>query len=167
MRISHTLRLSSVALCMCALFSSCDKIDENVIPDFPVQIVFTDVGMWHKYGIAGALDYRMFIRQTKQPEGFFYTATTYTGYGGVLLVGDIYSNPQAYDLSCPVERSPDIRVYIDNQSHQAVCPKCGSRFDVFENYGYPIQGPAAEKKFGLSRYNVYQGTGTNYMVIAR
>ena len=160
-----------LSICLSAavgsLSSSCDRIDDDLIPDVPVQIVFTDVGMWHTYGISGALDYRMFIRQTKQPAGFFYTATTYTGYGGVLLVGDVYGNPKAYDLSCPVAHSPDIRVAVDRQTNQAVCPVCYSHFDIFENSGYPVDGPAATKRYGLTRYNVYPGTGTTYMVIGR
>lgn len=154
-------------LAVTIMISSCHHIDDEMIPAVPVQIVFTDIGMWNTYGVSGALDYRTFIRQENRPAGFFYTATTYTGYGGVLLVGDVYGNPQAFDLSCPVEHQPDVRIYIDSETHNGVCPKCGSTYDVFENLGYPLSGPAAKHGYGLTRYNVYSGAGTTYRVISR
>lgn len=166
-KLADKLIAATLLAAATAAAASCDRIDDNIIPAVPVQIVFTDIGMWDRYGVAGALDWRIFNRQTSQPAGFFFTASTYTGYGGVLLVGDIYGNPQAYDLSCPVEHNPDVRVNIDAESHRAVCDKCGSQYDVFENLGYPFSGPAAQKGYGLTRYNVYPGTGTTYKVIGR
>ncbi len=155
------------ALIAMAATPSCNSIDDDAIPSVPVQIVFNDVGVWDRYGVAGALDCRYFIKETRQPSGFFYTATTYTGWGGVLLVGDIYGEPRAYDLSCPVEHAPDVRIAVDNDTHQAVCPKCGSVYDVFENYGYPLSGPAAKRGLGLKLYHVYPGNGSTYRVITR
>ncbi len=148
-------------------FSSCNSIDDDLIPSVPVQIVFTDVGMWNNYGVAGAMDYKYFIRESKQPAGFFYTATTYTGYGGILLVSDVYGQAQAFDLACPVEHMTNVRIYIETESMHAVCPKCGSHYDVFENLGYPLSGKATESGYGLKRYNVYPGTATTYRIIAR
>lgn len=145
---------------------SCDRVDDQRIPAVPVQIVFTDAGMWNLYGVGGALQHRRFIKTAtiSEPAGFFYTASTFTGYGGVLLVGDIMGDPKAYDLSCPYECSPDVRVAIDRESHLAVCPKCQSAYDVFENQGLPVSGPAAQRGYSLRRYGVYSGT-TNYRVI--
>ena len=46
--------------------------------------------------------------------------------------------PLAYDLSCPYERKPDIRVRMvaDGILPMAVCPECGSKYDVTESGGF-------------------------------
>lgn len=90
-----------------------------------------------------------------------------TGYGGVLLVADINGMPRAYDLSCPVENNPEIRVKVDMETTDAVCPKCGSHYDVFVNYGSPTSGPAAKNGYGLTRYMVGSGPNGEYRVISR
>lgn len=162
----HTLRHLLITMLTCSTLTSCDSVDDKRIPSMPVQIVFTDVGMWNMYGVGGAMQSRRFFRTKteSQPTGFFYTATTYTGYGGVLLVGDIMGDPKAYDLACPYECSPEIRVSVDSKTHLAVCPKCHSEYDVFENQGIAVSGPAAKRGYSLRRYGVYSGS-TNYRVI--
>ncbi len=165
--VMRVMLASLVAVVVACLVSSCDHIDDKRLPPVNVQIVFSDIGMWNTYGVGGALEYREFIREKKLPGGFFYSATTYTGFGGVLLVGDIYGNPVAYDLACPVECRSDVRVAIDAETHRAVCPVCHSEYDVFENQGHPLSGPAATNGYGLQRYGVYPGAGTTYRVIAR
>lgn len=158
------------ALVMSALLTtSCNRIDDNRIPGVGVNIVFSTPGIWAKYGISGALDTRRFIRSATSPvpADFPYTVTTYTGYGGVLLVGDVYGNPLAYDLSCPYEAKPDIRINVDRDANDAVCPVCGSTYDIFEGQGRPTSGPAAERGYGLTRYRVLEGDALNYRVITR
>ena len=41
---------------------------------------------------------------------------------------------QAYDMCCPNELDPDVRVWPDSTGIYAVCEKCGSRFDL-SSYG--------------------------------
>ena len=61
--------------------------------------------------------------------------------------------------------------YCDDCGHQElemdVCPKCGSHYDVFVNYGSPTSGPAAKSGFGLTRYMVGSGPNGEYRVISR
>ena len=137
------------------IFSSCEHINDDRIPPLPVNIEFSNVGMWNTYGIVGATDFRYFIKTERKPAGFPYTELTYTGFGGVLLVSNIMGYPLAYDMSCPVEAQINVRIYVDRDKLQAVCPKCGSQYDVFDTPGYPISGPAAEKRYGLKQYHVY------------
>lgn len=149
---------------------SCNRIDDDRIPPVNVNIVFTTDGVWAKYGIAGAKDFRKFIKTStlKIPADFPYTGSTYTGYGGVLLVGDMFGQPQAYDLSCPVEVKPDIRIEVDMDAANAHCPVCGSTYDIFMGIGHPISGPAADRGYGLTRYRVFSGDGAlNYRYITR
>ena len=108
--------------------SSCDRLDDDRIPVTPVNITFQTQADWDIYGVPGALSWKRFIRELRQPANFPYTEMTYTGFGGILLVCDVLGTPQAYDLACPVERSRDVRVNIDpKDEYLAVCPKCGSR----------------------------------------
>ena len=98
-----------------------------------VAINLGDTGLWNTYGVSGFGEFRYFIRYDNSPLvpfGFPYTSATYTGYGGILLISgmDAFTTevgvPLVYDLSCPVERSRTIRVAIDPESLEAVCPVC-------------------------------------------
>lgn len=157
-RISLLLMLFVIAL------SGCHTLDDDRIPPLSVNIVFSTVADWNVYGVSAAMDYKRFIRDERIPSNYPYTASTYTGYGGVLLVMDIMGEPRAYDLACPVEVKQSVRLTIDKETHYAVCPECKSEFDVFSLYGYPVSGTAASKGYGLRRYNVAP-KGTTYMVI--
>ena len=137
------------------LFTSCEHINDDRIPPVSVNIEFSNVGMWNTYGPAAATDFRYFIKSERYPINFPYTGSTYTGWGGVLVVCDIMNTPRAFDLSCPVEAKNNIRIKVDKEKLEAVCPSCGSRFDVFDTPGYPLSGPAHEKKYGLKQYHVY------------
>lgn len=135
-------------------FTSCDEINDERIPPAAVYIEFSNVGIWDTYGVAGATDYRLFIKSERKPDNFPYTDMMSTGFGGVLLIRDVLGTPRAYDLACPIETKYNVRVSIDREKLQAVCPQCGSRYDVFDNFGYPLSGPAVEKKYGLQQYRV-------------
>lgn len=148
----------------------CNAVDDSVIPSMPVGINLGDAGMWNSYGVSGFGQWRYFIRyqNTITPPDFPFTSTTYTGYGGILLISgmDAFTNeagvPLAYDMSCPVERSQTVRVLVDPESLEAVCPDCHSHYDVTMRGGAPVSGPAAEgkRKYGLRRYQCLpSGTG--------
>lgn len=151
------LRKTAIAIftVLLAAMTSCESVDNERIPPVAVRIDLSNIGLWNTYGVPGALDYREFIRNTNPPvpANFPYTALTYTGFGGVLLVGDINGNPVAYDLSCPVERKADIRVRVDRSANNAYCPVCGSRYDIFNNLGHPLSGPASTDHYGLQLYH--------------
>lgn len=83
---------------------------------------------------------------------------TYTGYGGVLLMMGIES-PMAYDLSCPVEVSRDVILTINPENYDAVCPRCGSRFNPLTGAGGPLSGVAINNKVGMRQYRVLPSKG--------
>jgi hypothetical protein len=161
-KLKHTIIAVAVACTLCA----CHTIDDDRIPAMPVSISFADVGMWNTYGVGGALDTRRFIKSERIPTNYPYAAASYTGFGGVLLVCDFNGNALAYDLACPVECKATTRVQVDTEANVAVCPSCHSTFAIFENYGYPLSGKAAEHGYGLRRYYVVQGS-SDYRVITR
>ncbi len=145
--------------------ASCTKISDNAVPSYPVNINLSTVGYWQTYGVTSPGMYKMFIKAERIPANYHYTARTYTGFGGVLLVSDIYtSTPMAYDLSCPVERRADVRIAIDEKNYDAVCSNCGSRFDVMGGWGAPVSGKALTQKVGMSRYSVVK-SGAGYNII--
>lgn len=154
------------AIISAALFCGCDSLDDDRIPPAAVNISFPTVAEWNIYGVASALDHRSFIPEKHLPKGFYYTASTYCGFGGVLLVGDVMDNPMAYDLACPVECRSGVRVAINGETNLAECPQCHSTYDVFSLMGHPTSGEAAEKGYGLRRYRVSPGRGTVYMQVS-
>lgn len=152
-----------------AILSACDHVEFDRVPPTNVRLSFDTQAEWTRYGTPGALDHKRFILDgaTREPADFPWTALTYTGFGGILLVGDINGAPYAYDLCCPVELKRDIRVEIDPEANEAVCPSCGSRYSVYNNYGSPISGEARKLKRGLRRFTVGPGFNGEFMVVSR
>lgn len=172
-KVASAVRMS-VASLLLLLCGSCDAIYDDVIPAMPVNINLTNSGTWNTYGVAGYGFFRYFIKYpgTVLPAGFPYNQTSYTGYGGVLLISgmDPYTGetnvPMAYDMSCPVERSQTVRVYIDTSNLDAVCEVCGSHYNVVEGAGAPLSGPALSgpQKYKLKKYRcLYSPEGGYYI----
>lgn len=153
-------------LCILAA-SSCHHIDDDRIPPAPVYLQFNTIGDWNVYGVSGAGVHRHFIKELRQPAGYPYTALSATGFGGVLLIGDVHGQPVAYDMCCPVECRSDVRIQVVQADLVAECPKCHSTYDIVTNYGYPLSGPAAEKGYGLQRYYVHAGNNGEYRIVTR
>lgn len=161
-----------IAVLLSVLTAGCTSVDDDRIPSMPVSINLSDAGMWNSYGVSGFGVWREFIRELNVPSPGFFTANTYTGYGGVLLIGGMdpfnanTDTPLAYDLSCPVERKRDIRVAIDGETLEAVCPVCHSHYDVVMQGGTSISGPAYSNRprFALRRYECLQSSMGGYFI---
>lgn len=147
-----------------AFLAACDTVVDNRIPAMPVSIDLTAAGTWNSYGVAGFGDFNYFVfisGSERLPAGFPYKTSSATGFGGVLLIEgmDPFTmetlTPLAYDLACPVERQRTVRVAIDPETMEAVCPVCDSHYDVTMGGGAPTAGPAitGENKYGLKRYS--------------
>lgn len=160
--VERSISVVVLALVVILLSISCDRIDDERIPNYPVYIPLSDSGSWNVYGVSGFGSHKRFILSPalRMPSGFPYTQQSATGFGGVLLIGgmDPFSGtteiPLAYDLSCPVEAKSDVRVEVEGESYHAVCPVCGSVYDVTMGAGAPISGPSTDhtRKYGLRRY---------------
>ena len=161
-------------MAMLSVISSCNQVDDDRIPSVPVYINLSGAGMWNTYGVSGVGISRNFInwQGVLSPDGFPFNANTYVGFGGVLLIGGVDpftaepNVPLAYDLSCPVECSQTVRVVIDEDKLEAVCPECGSRYDVVTAGGAPVGGPAltGKYKYGLRRYYCQPEQGGGYII---
>ena len=164
-RIVKGIAVLGIAAVGSTAVSSCHHIDNHRLHVTYVNVTFRSEGEWVVYGVSGAGLYKRFILSENIPQGFPYSAYSSTGMGGILLCTTYYGVPVAYDLSCPVECSPSVKVFI-NDENVAECPKCGSRYDVFEKLGYPIAGKAAEDGYGMQVYRVSDGVQGNYKVIS-
>ena len=138
--------------------TACDTIDSKALPSYAVRIDLGSYALWNTYGVYGMGDYRIFNREKGIPNNFPYSVTTYTGYGGVLLMMGA-EMPIAYDLACPVEMSPSITLSIDPGNFEAVCPKCRSRYNPLTGDGGPVSGVAINNKVGMTRYRVMPSNG--------
>lgn len=172
-RIIYISKAASFFIAAVFMFSSCNRVEDDVLPAMPVNVDLSDVGIWNVYGVFGFGTYRYFVRDMNKPAGFVYGGSTATGYGGILLVGGMdpfqieTCIPMAYDMSCPVEKNRNIRIYFDEDNLAAVCEKCGSRFDVTMQGGAPISGLASQcsPKVGLRRYQVLQTMTGGYVIV--
>lgn len=164
-----------VAVAALLSITSCDSVNDNRIPYADVHLTFHTVGDWNIYGVkADAAGHASYIKtpQLTVPADFPYTALDRTGYGGLLLVTDMLGDLHAYDLCCPVEVRPTVRIEIPVRSDgtfeaYAECPVCKSRYDVFMNRGNAMSGLAAERGYALQRYSVSSGGPTEYRVVTR
>lgn len=167
-------RIAYILLVWLFLATSCgDTVNNTRLPNYPVFINLATPGLWNTYGVGGVGMHREFIKDLNIPSNFGWLASTATGYGGVLLAGvDAASNfadetwpylPVAYDLSCPVEADRNVRVYVDEETFEAVCPECGSRYTILSGGG-PVKGPAVSYRYGLEPYRCYGTPMTGFTI---
>ncbi len=58
----------------------------------------------------------------------------------------------------------DVVVGIDSGNFDAVCPKCGSHYDVLMGSGGPLSGPAITHRYGLRMLKVYSSNNGGYII---
>lgn len=121
-----------------SILVSCEKnVAVQSIPNMPVRYIIYDNSA---ESIKLAKEGMLFISNVE-------VENTAIGYGGLLVVSRTLTpsaEDLAFDLSCPYEVDPKIKVKPSpNNPFLVVCPVCGSVYNVAENYGAPIDGPAA------------------------
>ena len=72
------------------------------------------------------------------------------GYGGILVVHDMLGKYKAFDRACPHETNPGVTVEVDNEVLYAVCPKCGTKYEIGIGDGIPN----GSSKHSLRQYSV-------------
>ena len=144
----------------------CSDIDNQRVPLTSVRIEVTLAQQQNRsYWANVPATFVTFLRPNI-PYGFPYTVSSTTGYGGVLQVCGFDNQPFAFDLSCPFEHNPNIRIEISENDLNAFCRECGSTYDVFYGSGAPISGPSAVNGYSLRKYNItYIYATGSYMII--
>ncbi|MDO5571529.1 MAG: hypothetical protein Q4F97_08740 [Bacteroidales bacterium] len=131
-------------LVLVLLAFACDDTSESVIPSYRVYLelnlnIYTSLKTQGGYELI-----------TKRPN-----ESSYIGYGGVLVVCTYDGNYYAYDLACPYDKNPGIKLNI-NSEMKAVCNKCGSEFNgIFWGNKAPTAGPALKGALTLRNYTVF------------
>ena len=144
---------------------SCTSVDDDRIPWAPVRVPF-NATLWSEHIRPAAGVHHRFVKSSMQPSWYPYTEISATGFGGILLVVDYANQPVAYDLACPYEVRRDVLIEVDEEAAMARCPKCGSTYYIFNNYGLPASGPAHDHNYALKRYNVVGPmTGIDYYTV--
>jgi hypothetical protein len=72
------------------------------------------------------------------------------GFGGILVVHDHLGQYKAFDRACPFEATSSVTVKVDDDILYAVCPKCGTTYEIGLSNGVP----SGKSKHGLRQYNV-------------
>ena len=162
-------KISFAILLLVAMLASCERINNKEVPSFMVRLDLGTYAAWTTYGVSGVGDYRYFNRDKRLPANFPYNVNTYTGFGGILLIMGMDSStgnyaPVAFDAACPVENRMDVVVGIDSGNFDAVCPKCGSHYDVLMGSGGPLSGPAITHRYGLRMLKVYSSNNGGYII---
>lgn len=73
------------------------------------------------------------------------------GYSGLIIGNSFFNGFCAYDLCCPHEHDRSIMVNVEKDTGKAVCPSCGTVYDL-NNGGIPVEGKSKE---ALKRYDTY------------
>ena len=164
-------RIINKVLCalLALVFLGCDHIDNKALPNYQVRINLGTYALWSTYGVSGVGDYVIFNRERHLPSNFPYNANTYTGFGGVILIMGLDSStgsyaPLAFDASCPVESRSDVMLSVSSQNFEAVCPQCGSHYNLLTGAGGPVSGTATDRKVGLRAYKVHASVNGGYII---
>ena len=78
------------------------------------------------------------------------------GYGGILVVHNYLNEYRAFDRTCPYEVNPGITVEVDSVVRYAVCPKCGTKYEIGMSAGVPD----GLSRHGLLEYSVIKNGNT-------
>lgn len=144
----------------------CSDLDSNRVPLTSVRIEVTLAQQQKSEYWANVPATFVTFLKPNIPYGFPYTISATTGYGGVLQVCGFDNQLFAFDLSCPFEHNPNIRIEIRETDLNAHCRECGSTYDVFYGSGAPISGPSATNGYSLRKYNItHIPTTGSYMII--
>ena len=132
---------------------SCTQTEDNYFPSYRVNLEL-DLTFEDK-ALNEQMAYKTYI--AGQTSGL--AESELTGFGGVLVYHGL-TGIAAYDLACPYEQKRSIRIEVDSTKLYAICPECGSTFNIWEGTGTHISGPATR---GLKIYSTIQ-TGNKIIV---
>jgi len=133
-----------VSFAWVVLLTGCEDNYVSSIPDYPV---FIDIDLrlapYNTTLKNNNNSYELFEQPRMGKE-----LTERVGYGGVIVYADFEGKFCAFDLACPHESLPSVKVK-PNGLGQLVCDSCGSIYDISFGIGHPTTGPSKE---GLKRY---------------
>lgn len=146
------------------LLTSCSDVNDERIPFVSVRIEISSAQHTNPAWWPAAPAESVGFLTPDYPAGFPYTISSYTGYGGVMVVCGYDHAYYAYDMACPVEREAGVRIYVD-ENMDGRCKVCGSTYDLFWGSGAPKTGEASVQGYALRKYYVsYIPANDSYLV---
>ncbi|NLI72244.1 MAG: hypothetical protein GX361_05875 [Bacteroidales bacterium] len=139
-----------IPLVFLILLLSCENDEQRRIPDVPVYLELDLTGRYSTF----RNPYDTVVYERSQ------IVKDYVGFGGILVNIGYDGNYYAYDLACPYEVNPSIRIYPDESGIKAVCRSCGSEFEIWNGTGMVSKSPS---KWNLKRYQTYVLDGILYV----
>ena len=118
---------------------ACTNNAVSPIPSYAVSLEITMQDATELNTIGGVAEFTSTFRPNQ-----------YLGFGGIVIFHNFDDQFVAFDMACPHEIDRNTRVSV-NMAGQAVCPKCGSTFDVGYSQGFPVKGPA---RYPMKQYHV-------------
>lgn len=151
--------MKRVIVCLIFFFAlSCSKSIEQSLPLYPVNLT---INLDYEWRLKASQAYKIFNKSNTQ-----YQYNAQTGMGGILIYNGFDNNGgahryYAFDAACPYESQSNVIVEVDSDGLHAICPKCGSKYELLYGLGNPIEGPSTKY---LQHYPVTQ---TNNTIVVR
>ncbi|MDR2147548.1 MAG: (2Fe-2S)-binding protein [Tannerella sp.] len=126
------------------IFVSCEEAENPI----PIRRVYLTLDLtFEDKDLKAIPSYKAFtVRDVNLAQG------ESVGFGGVLVVHDMLGAYKAFDLACAYEVRQDVTVQVDNEVLYAVCPVCGTQYDVGTGNG----APNGKSRHYLRMYSVRQ-----------
>lgn len=126
---------------------SCSKTIETSIP---YRRVYLELDLTYQDKVLNTIQaYKIYTQKNIDQEGEL------TGFGGVLVYHGLNSNGSgafyAFDAACPYEAKSNVCVEVEESAIYAICPVCGSKYELLNGFGNPVEGPS---EYRLQSYPV-------------
>jgi nitrite reductase/ring-hydroxylating ferredoxin subunit len=142
---------SKIFLCgITILLFSCKEY-VSPIPEYPVYLEFNIIAYAPELAAYGGV--KEFVEPTN--------ASQRLGFGGIVVFHAYDDRFYAFDMACPYEIEPNIKVHTDNTG-VARCNTCQSAFYVADGTGFLMSGKA---KSPLKKYRTYCTPTTNNLLV--
>ncbi|MDR1592291.1 MAG: hypothetical protein LBS16_05350 [Prevotellaceae bacterium] len=149
--MNNKLFFIEICIVIMLLGTGCNGVGKHPIPDVPVYL---DINITRDAPELNALGgYKEFIEPTNINQAL--------GYGGIIIIRTFEDAMCAFDLSCPHEASPTVRLIPDNVG-QARCSVCQTVFNIGYGTGFAVSGIA---RFPLKQYAVNWSYSTGNITV--
>lgn len=142
------------------LLWGCGEEEENIV--LPVEPVYFEFNLQIDNVLRTPGDYKEYIKGS-----YPILVGQHLGYGGLLVVRSVFDEEipfKAYDLSCPFEKRPDVRVKAsNNKGITATCEKCGRVYNLLNDGRISSES----SKLHLQRYRVNMKSDPNIFQVTR
>jgi nitrite reductase/ring-hydroxylating ferredoxin subunit len=135
-------------LLLCAV--GCTKVEEARIPYCPVYLEL-DLTFNDKI-LTSPNSHKIYSSREYAMDGL--------GFGGIIVYYSPFGSYLAYDIACPYEVDASIVVSVDESGLYAVCPVCGSKYEL--THGYPTKESVST--YRLQPYWVYSYSSSKLIV---